>query len=722
MLEMSGPEIDLDKLLARVRAEVSERSAANPPPKEVSGTERKVSSAQNAEIPQPIQLKLAPERGIVYRLAFQAPANGRHSVKDLLKYHDRDFVHAAYRAILQRAPDEEGMANYLAHLREGMPRLEVLEALQKSSEAIKVNAQVAGLSRELVLLRMSRWRLIGPIVRLLMALRDLPNEERRRRALEGQIIARIEEGQLNAQEAHRSLNSALREVAEAYRRLLAYAGSKPGRTDVHQLEEVIARVTDTLAAIRGVMDRKADAAELARVGVAVDDISAALGALESTKADQVSLAQTRELLIGALEARPERHELTVVANQLIAVALAKFSGDVLAPLEQDYSALRRRYEADHARFQAATHELKTSLETARADIQQVTETAAADVRSVIATLALSKADCTVVDELRAEVREGLDAALTNLRESLRCSSENLQSSLAATQAALREAVEPLRSQAHDLKHNLLDQERRVSMLLEEARKRLPAPIAKEQLHNMVTERRHLLDATYAQIESRFRGTRADIKQRAALYIPYLRAANAGQPRSPVLDLGCGRGEWLELLRDEALVARGVDMNRIFLNACRDMDLDVVEGDILEFLRSLKPASIGAVTAMHLLEHLPVDVVIALLDESLRVLKPGGLIIIEAPNPENLQVGACNFYADPTHCSPMPPILVEALVEQRGFVRPSIIRPARETAAPVAVPTRVAPSHALASVINPLVDVMLTNFFVSPDYSVIATKA
>ena len=139
-------------------------------------------------------------------------------------------------------------------------------------------------------------------------------------------------------------------MAEAYRQLLAYAESRLGGTDVHQLEEVTARVTQTLTAIRDLMDQKAD---------------------------QVDLAQTRELLAGALEARPERHELTVVTNQLIAVALAKFNGEILAPLEQDYSALRRRYEADHARFQAATRELKASLETVRADIRQVTETAAA---------------------------------------------------------------------------------------------------------------------------------------------------------------------------------------------------------------------------------------------------------------------------------------------------------------------------------------------------------
>ena len=397
MLEMSGPEIDLDELLAQARAEVSAKRAGLPTSKAVPGVERKSTSSQ---MPQAIELKLAAEKGVVYGMAFQPPVDGRYRVKDLLEYYDRDFLHAAYRAVLQRAPDEEGMTSYLAHLRNGMSRVEVLEALRSSAEGLRVNARVRGLSREVAVLRMSRRRLIGPIVRLLVTLRDLPDAERRRRVLEGQILARIEAGQLNAQEAHRSVNSALREVAEAYGRLLTYTASKADRVDVGKLEEAIGRVTETLTSTCDTMSRKGDASdlgrlevsvmelsgllralerskaeasELRRVGASLENISRALATLETTKADQLALAQTRELLIGALEARPERQELTVLANQLIAASLTRFNGEVIAPLEQDYTALRRCHEADRARTQIATDQLKASIEVASADARKAME-------------------------------------------------------------------------------------------------------------------------------------------------------------------------------------------------------------------------------------------------------------------------------------------------------------------------------------------------------------
>ena len=115
------------------------------------------------------------------------------------------------------------------------------------------------------------------------------------------------------------------------------------------------------------------------------------------------------------------------------------------------------------------------------------------------------------------------------------------------------------------------------------------------------------------------------------------------------------------------------------------------------------------------------VLIAMIDESLRVLKPGGIVILETPNPENLQVGACNFYTDPTHRNPMPPVLTESLLELRGFVKPFIVRRDQEKMRSLA-PPHVANGQPLAASINPMVDVMLSNFFVSPDYAVVATKA
>ena len=229
----------------------------------------------------------------------------------------------------------------------------------------------------------------------------------------------------------------------------------------------------------------------------------------------------------------------------------------------------------------------------------------------------------------------------------------------ANQSALDTSLLQVKDQIHDINGNILDQDRRLRMLLEEVRIRHPEPISKEQIQNM--------DAMYASFEDQFRGTSENIKKYQSVYLPYIRNVGAGTAEAPIVDLGCGRGEWLELLRDESLVAKGIDLNRVFIGACRDLDLDVVEQDAVACLRSLKSDSIGVITAFHLIEHLTIKTLIELLDESLRVLMPGGLVILETPNPENLLVGSCYFYMDPTHQKPLPFQLCKFLLEARGFI-------------------------------------------------------
>jgi 2-polyprenyl-3-methyl-5-hydroxy-6-metoxy-1,4-benzoquinol methylase len=141
----------------------------------------------------------------------------------------------------------------------------------------------------------------------------------------------------------------------------------------------------------------------------------------------------------------------------------------------------------------------------------------------------------------------------------------------------------------------------------------------------------------------------------------------------VLDVGCGRGEWLDLLKENGLTAQGVDLNRVTVAQCRERGLSVVEGEAIEYLRALDADSLGAVTAMHVIEHIPFRRLIVLFDEVLRVLQPGGVAIFETPNPENLMVGACNFYNDPTHERPLPPEPTKVVAELRGFIDVSILR-------------------------------------------------
>lgn len=238
---------------------------------------------------------------------------------------------------------------------------------------------------------------------------------------------------------------------------------------------------------------------------------------------------------------------------------------------------------------------------------------------------------------------------------------------------VQSAINDMTKQMRDHKLNILDQQRRLTLLLDEARKRLPKPISTKQIQNILKEEDHLLDAMYVAFEDRFRGTREDIQGRLEVYLPYIKQAKAGKEVFPIIDLGCGRGEWLEVLKEEGYVAKGIEINRAMLEVCRERGLDVIESDVIQYLRGQKANSIGAITGFHLLEHLSLKILICLLDECLRVLSPRGMIIFETPNPENLIVGAYSFHYDPTHTFPLIPDSLDFIAQQRGFVKTQILR-------------------------------------------------
>jgi SAM-dependent methyltransferase len=209
---------------------------------------------------------------------------------------------------------------------------------------------------------------------------------------------------------------------------------------------------------------------------------------------------------------------------------------------------------------------------------------------------------------------------------------------------------------------------------------------------------------YFELEKRFRGSRELILERLKVYSPIL--LNLKKSRNvSALDLGCGRGEWLELLSSMEISASGVDLDEEMLKDGLAKGFQVYKKDALEHLKSLPHQCLDLVTGFHIIEHLELETLIKVLNESFRVIRPGGLIIFETPNPENVQVGSHSFYLDPTHERPLPPSFTKFLVEYAGFQNAKIFR----------LNSTVKPdSESLADIQN----WYLHSF---PDYSILATK-
>ncbi|MCC7279338.1 MAG: methyltransferase domain-containing protein [Chromatiaceae bacterium] len=210
---------------------------------------------------------------------------------------------------------------------------------------------------------------------------------------------------------------------------------------------------------------------------------------------------------------------------------------------------------------------------------------------------------------------------------------------------------------------------------------------------------------YRAFEERYRGPRDLIKHRLGVYLPFIEPLRQLYAQCTATDLGCGRGEWLELLQNNGFIAYGVDLDDGMLAACKELGLSVTRQEAIGYLQSLDDNSQCIVSGFHFAEHILFAHLQLLVAEALRVLKPGGLLILETPNPENVVVGTTDFYLDPTHQRPIPPLLLSFLPEFQGFARVKILR--------------LQESSDLAR----QEDVTLKDVFfgTSPDYAVVAQK-
>lgn len=584
-----------------------------------------------------------------------------YSLSEFLQFHNTDFVKNAYLTLLCREPDPDALQYYSIRLSQGsLTKVDILGRLRYSREGRLTHKKIKGLLLPFIIQLTYHIPILGHLLSAVSLLVNSRKLIRRIRTLEEQ--ADYQTIQNNAFNNRMSKLEAINlRAIKKFQQMVGY------------FQQLATCQAIEFTQLKLVADTKTNHSELSCLKKRLQDFVQTKTVVDHSAE---SLTQLKTLL----HSKPDTNDLTQLAQQLQATIAAKASAADLAQLAQQLHA---------------TVNAKASTD----DLAQLAQQLHANVNA--------KASTDDLIYLAHQLQANADA---------KASTDDLVQYTQQVQSL----IDDLRNQLRDHKRTILDQQRRLSLLLEETRKRLPKPLDTEQLNMLADAESHRLDAMYATFEDHFRGTRKDIKERQSIYLTIIRNSGAGFEKSPVLDIGCGRGEWLELLRENKLTSYGVDLNDIFVRQCQEDQLNVVKQDALVYLRGLQDDTLGAITGFHIIEHLPINSLVSLLDEAIRVLRPGGVVIFETPNPENLVVGACNFYMDPTHRNPLPPEMSLFLVEARGFVQCEIKRVNRqELSDPIAF---LEPGFLGAKELNALIQITNDYYFAAPDYAVIGYKA
>ena len=375
------------------------------------------------------------------------------------------------------------------------------------------------------------------------------------------------------------------------------------RRDFQRLEaEIAATRTAFDEALQGQSRAMQEGRE--HLEIRADDSAAALGDLRQAYiATRTEFEEVRDVRLVGLDA-----------------ALGR-AGEATGAVQREVESLRDaripQAESAIARFQQALETLQRELESVRDDRDK-------DIAGLQRALDALQATVAGVQSLAEELRDGRMPALS------------------AHADALIERLHEQLTEVAGLTERLAQHEPLTIAVAPEIEAKIPAAVA----------------AASTRFADAFRGGRAEILGRVAEHVHLLAGA------APVLDLGCGRGELLEALRAAGIEARGVDSDPAMAAACRRLGLTAEVGDCLSALRAAKPGSLGGVTAIHLVEHLPAATWMQLVDAAAAALRVGGLLLIESPNPESLRVGAGLFWADPTHRAPVHP-------DARAFVAKAV---------------------------------------------------
>ena len=254
--------------------------------------------------------------------------------------------------------------------------------------------------------------------------------------------------------------------------------------------------------------------------------------------------------------------------------------------------------------------------------------------------------------------------LADLRRDIALLRDDLKADLAAVQSDMQRADEALAGDVAKLRELIPVAARRNDALIAALDQKIESAMAR--LRDVTTPfldrapEPTRTDFLYRRLEDGMRGSEAEVRASVAAYV------ELAKTHAPLVDVGCGRGELLAACRDAGVAARGFDTNERSVADLRARGFDVALAGVPECFASIAAGAIGSIVAMHVVEHLPVELLFALYREAARVLRSGGLLIIETPNAESVAVTATEFWRDPTHLAPRHPAALVLLGREHGF--------------------------------------------------------
>lgn len=729
-----GKELSLDEVMARVRLELQRRRSGSTDGSGAASTA--VTAGGVMPRWRPSASPLAPQP--TYVLA------------DLLRFADADFVEHVFRILLRRPASAEERAHYLGALRSGgVGKVEILGDIRFSKEGMQHCVHVDGL---LLPYKLHKWRRVpvfGWFLAMAIAIFRLPR-----------LFAHLQKLEAGTAQESQQVGLALNDLAGAVDQQLRHIqvgiDSCAGREEVRALTVASHRLGD-LVGTHG--------SKLAQIAQANHETRAAVDLVERRLSEEIRAnatasdrlrerleAQASVLVKGELADQQTRAVLGLIESKLVeqSSAYAKLEArlpDEVQALTTALSRLQDQLETQDsklAQFAVIHQEARDIVGAVEARLAEQVDAQArlehriqTHVSDEVNTLLLATGplrerltDATSalaqIELAGGVMQQAIGAMEARLDKSAQFEAElkaRLESGLADRAAAHAQLEQRVQTQsplvakvaADNAGHGraVRDIERRLMAFFDHMSRQATDSHLSDTGSSQVDT--GLLDAHYVSFEDTFRGTREDIKTRAAHYLETFSDAGIGKEKGLVLDLGCGRGEWLEVLTENGYTSRGVDLNSVMVSEALALGLDAVESDAIAYLRTLNNASVSAVTSMHLVEHIPYEILITLLDEAARVLQPGGVLILETPNPENLTVGSYWFYMDPTHRNPIPPALLQWVVQARGFENAAIERLTQNRAVFDIQP--VDEDVAGSSQINKVVGLLTA----APDYAIVARK-